>query len=180
MNDEQSNGEELSIVPEDREPLAVSIRASRSVAVDRVSKGTALSLFGLLVSFIPSFADLASGPAALMTVGAAAALIGGGAIWAGMGATHLIRFGTSWSSLTLLSLVGLGGSILVRVTTTLLLAAGSSPILSALHVGSLASSALFMVVLLTVTVVSLLRWMLPEREADAEDPAEALPSPSSR
>ncbi len=86
------------------------IVASRAEATDRVFKGGLLAVLGFGGALLIDFLNLSPGLPFWISISATLTAFGGGAIWAGLGASHLIRHGRKGSSLWLISLAGLGGS----------------------------------------------------------------------
>ena len=91
------------------------IVASRAVVTDRIFKGGTLAVLGFGGALLMDLLNLSPGVPFWIGIVATLTAFGAGAIWAGSGATHLIRHGRKGSSLWLVSLAGLGGSVLMSV-----------------------------------------------------------------
>jgi hypothetical protein len=140
------------------------IVASRGVATDRVFKGGLLAVLGFGGALLMDVLKLSPGVPFWISLGVALTAFGSGAIWAGFGATHLMRHGRRGSPLWLISLAGLGGSVILNVVSGLLIVAWDSPVLVALNYLSQIGSGLFTLALIILGLLTILRWMLPDRD----------------
>ena len=145
---------------------ASAVDVSRSLAVDRVFKGGATAVLGYGLTLGASALEVALGIPPLITIGASAAVIGLGLAWAGRGAKHLLQYGRGGSALGLLSATGLGGSILLSVSTRALLELTAHPFLSGLNQISMVASGLFTALVLIQVIVALVGWLLPDSETE--------------
>lgn len=145
---------------------ASAVEASRSLAVDRVFKGGATAVLGYGLTLGASALEVALGIPPLITIGASAAVIGLGLAWAGRGAKHLLKYGRRGSALGLLSATGLGGSILLTVSTRALLELTAHPLLSGLNQISMVASGLFTALVLVQVIMALVGWMIPGAESE--------------
>jgi hypothetical protein len=148
------------------EPIraAEDIVASRAVATDRVFKGGSLAVLGFGGALLVDLLNLGIGPAFWIGIGAALTAFGAGAIWAGTGASHLIRHGRKGSSFWLISLAGLGGSVILNVFSTILMGVWDAPLLWILNRFAMASCGLFTGALIVLGLITIVRWMLPDTE----------------
>jgi len=137
------------------------IVASRAVATERVFKGGALAVLGFGGALLIDVLNLSPGLPFWISMAAALTSFGVGSIWAGSGATHLIRHGRKGSSLWLLSLAGLGGSVVLNEVSGILLAAWGNPVLFALNLLAMAGCGLFTAALIILGLIAIVRWMLP-------------------
>jgi hypothetical protein len=137
------------------------IVASRAVATDRVFKGGVLAVLGFAGALLIDSLNLNPGFPFWISIGAALTSFGVGAIWAGSGATHLIRHGRRGSSLWLISLAGLGGSVILNVVSGILIGTWNSTFLWGLNQLAMASCGLFTAALIVLGLITLVRWMLP-------------------
>lgn len=140
------------------------IVASRAVATDRVYKGGTLAVLSFAGALLLDFMNL--GPGLPLWIGLAATLtgFGAGAVWAGTGASHLIRHGRRGSSLWLISLAGLGGSVIVNVLSGILSGIWNVPFLVGLNLLAQYSGAFFTFALIILGLITIVRWMLPEAD----------------
>lgn len=137
------------------------IVASRAVATDRVSKGGSLAVLGFGGALLIDFLNLSPGLPFWISISAALTAFGAGAIWAGSGASHLIRHGGKGSSLWLISLAGLGGSVILNVVSGILLGTWNLPILEGLNLLAMASCGLFTAALIVLGLITIVRWIIP-------------------
>ena len=137
------------------------IVASRAVATDRVFKGGSLAVLGFGGALLIDFLNPSPGLPFWISMTAALTVFGAGAIWAGSGASHLIRHGRKGSSLWLISLAGLGGSVILNVVSSMLVRTLNHPILEGLYLLATASSGLFTAALIILGLITIVRWMLP-------------------
>jgi hypothetical protein len=138
------------------------IVASRSVATDRVFRGGLLSVLGFGGALAIDVLNLSPGLPFWIGIGAALTAFGAGAIWAGSGASHLIRHGRKGSSLWLISLAGLGGSVILNVLTGILIRSWNAPILGGLNLIAMLSCGLFTAALIILGLITIVRWILPD------------------
>ena len=145
-------------------PAVEDILASRAVATDRVFKGGLLAISGFGGALLVDF--LNQNPGLPFWIGISASLIafGAGAIWAGSGASHLTRHGRRGSSLWLISLTGLGGSVILNVLSGMLMGTWNSGFLWALNRIATASCGLFTAALIVIGLITIVRWMLPDSD----------------
>jgi hypothetical protein len=152
------------------------ILASRAVATDRVFKGGLLAVLGFGGALLVDFLNLSPGFPFWISIGVALSAFGAGAIWAGSGASHLIRHGRKGSSLWLISLAGLGGSVILNVLSGILAGTWNSTFLWVLNQLSMASCGLFTAALIVIGLITIVRWILPDpdpmRGSDASDAYE--------
>lgn len=141
------------------------ILASRAVAVDRVFKGGSLAVLGFAGALLIDILNLGPGLPLWVSLGAALTAFGAGAIWAGSGASHLIRHGRKGSSLWLVSLAGLGGSVILNVVSTVLMGTWGHPILEGLNLFAMASCGLFTAALIVIGLITIARWILASRDS---------------
>jgi hypothetical protein len=141
------------------------IVASRAVATDRVFRGGVLSVLGFGGALLIDFLDLNPGLPLWISIGAALTAFGAGAIWAGSGASHLLRHGRRGSSLWLISLAGLGGSVILNVASGILMGVWNAPILQSLNLLAMASCGLFTALLIVIGLITIVRWLLPDRDS---------------
>ena len=92
-------------------PGPMDIRSSRALAVDRVFRGGILALLGLGLGSAFELLHLGTPFVRVSAIGLGMLLGAAGCVWAGRGASHLVRFGRSGHSLTLMAIAGLGLSI---------------------------------------------------------------------
>lgn len=140
------------------------ILASRAVATDRVFKGGILAVLGFGGTLFIDVLNLSPGLPLWIGITAALITFGGGAVWAGSGASHLARHGRKGSSLWLASLAGLGGSVILNVVSGILGAAWGNPVLAVVNYIFMASCGLFTAALIVLGLLTLVRWMLPDRD----------------
>ena len=138
------------------------IVASRAIATERVFKGGILAVLGFGGALLIDLLNLNPGFSFWISLGAALTSFGAGAIWAGSGASHLIRHGRKGSSLWLISLAGLGGSVIVNVVSGMLMGTWSHPILEGLNRLAMASCGLFTAALIVLGLITIVRWILPD------------------
>ena len=138
------------------------IVASRAVATDRIFKGGVLAVLGFGGALLIDFLNLSPGNPFWISIFAVLASFGAGAIWAGLGASHLIRHGRKGSSLWLISLGGLGGSVILNVVSGILIRAWYHPILEGLNLLAQASCGLFTAALIVLGLITIVRWILPD------------------
>ena len=136
--------------------------ASRAAATDRLFKGGVLAVLGFGGALLIDFLNLNPGLPLWISFSAALIAFGAGAIWAGTGASHLIRHGRKGSSLWLISLAGLGGSVIVNVLSGILMVTWNHPILWGLNLLAMYSCGLFTVALIILGLITIVRWMLPD------------------
>ncbi len=140
------------------------ISASRAVATDRVFRGGVLSVLGFGGALLIDFLDLSPGLPFWISIGAALTAFGAGAVWAGSGASHLIRHGRRGSSLWLISLAGLGGSVILNVVSGILMGVWNAPVLQGLNLVAMASCGLFTALLIVIGLITIVRWILPDSD----------------
>jgi hypothetical protein len=140
------------------------IAASRAVAVDRVFKGGVLACLGFGGALLMDLLNLSPGVPFWIGIAAALTSFGAGAIWAGSGASHLIRHGRKGSSLWLVSLAGLGGSVILNVVSGLLAVALDYPVPGALNRLSMAFCGLFTASLIVLGLMAIVRWVLSDSD----------------
>lgn len=138
------------------------IVASRAVATDRVLRGGSLAVLGFGGALLIDFLNLSPGFPFWISISAALTAFGAGAIWAGSGASHLIRHGRKGSSLWLISLAGLGSSVIVNVVSGILLGTWNVPFLERINLLAMASCGLFTAALIVLGLITIVRWMLPD------------------
>ena len=85
--------------------------------------------------------------------------LGAGALWAGRGAKHLLRYGTTGSPIMHVSLAGLGGSALLWLATFYLLTDGPSALLSVLSMAALAGTIGFGAIVIVSTLLFVVRML---------------------
>jgi hypothetical protein len=144
-------------------PTVEDVVASRAVATERVFKGGLLAVLGFGGALFIDVLNLSPGLPFWISISAALTAFGAGAIWAGSGASHLIRHGKRGSSLWLISLAGLGGSVVLNVLSGLLMGAWDSTFLWGLNRLAMASGGLFTAALMVLGLITIVRWMLPGR-----------------
>jgi hypothetical protein len=149
------------------------ILASRTVAIDRIFRGGSLAVLGFSGALLIDLLNLGPGLPLWVGLGATLTAFGAGAIWAGAGASHLIRHGRRGSSLWLVSLAGLGGSVILNVVSRILMGIWTPPILEGLNLLAMASCGLFTAALIVLGLITVVRWMLADsdsmqRSADSE------------
>jgi hypothetical protein len=135
---------------------------SRAIATDRVFKGGSLAVVGFGAALLVDLLNLSPGLLLWASLGAALIAFGAGSVWAGSGATHLIRHGRKGSSLWLFSLAGLGGSVILSVVSSILIGVLGHPILGTLNLFAMASCGLFTAALIVLGLITVVRWMLPD------------------
>lgn len=91
-----------------------------------------------------------------VSLGATLTVFGGGAIWAGSGASHLIRHGRRGASLWLISLAGLGGSVILNVVSRILMGTW----MEGLNLFAMASCGFFTAALIVLGLITIVRWIL--------------------
>ena len=138
------------------------IVASRAVATDRVFKGGILAVLGFGCALLIDLLNISPGLPFWISLGAALTAFGAGATWAGSGASHLMRHGRKGSSLWLISLAGLGGSVIVNVVSGMLTGIWTNPILGGLNRVAMASCGLFTAALIVLGLITIVRWILPD------------------
>jgi len=144
---------------------AEDIVASRAVAADRVFKGGSLAVVGFAGALLIDLLNLSPEFPLWISLGATLTAFGAGAIWAGSGASHLIRHGRKGSSLWLISLAGLGGSVILNVVSGILLGTWNHPILRGLNLFAMASCGLFTAALIVNGLITIVRWILPSPDS---------------
>jgi hypothetical protein len=127
-----------------------------------VFKGGILAVLGFGGALLIDFLNLSPGFPFWISLGAALTVFGAGGIWAGSGASHLIRHGRKGSPLWLISLAGLGGSVILNVVTGILMVTLNHPILEGLHLLTMASCGLFTAALVILGLIAIVCWMLPD------------------
>ncbi len=142
------------------------IVASREVAADRVFKGGLLAVVGFGGALLVDLLNLSPGLPFWISYGAALTSFGAGAIWAGLGASHLIRHGKKGSSLWLISLTGLGVSVVLNVVSTALMVIWSHPFLGSVNLVAMACCGLFTAALIVLGLITIVRWILPDPGAE--------------
>lgn len=142
--------------------------ASRAVATDRVFRGGVLSVLGFGGALVVDALDLTPGLPLWISTSTALIAFGAGAIWAGSGASHLIRHGRKGSSLWLLSLVGLGGSVTLNVVSRILMGVWDSSLVWTVNRIAMASCGLFTGALIVIGLITLVRWILPDSDGMVE------------
>ena len=145
--------------------------ASRAVATDRIFKGGLLAVLGFGGALLIDFLDPSSGLPFWISISATLTAFGGGAIWAGFGASHLIRHGRKGSSLWLISLAGLGGSVILNVLSGVLMGTWNSTFLWGLNQLAMASCGLFTAALIVIGLITIVRWILPDSDPRRESAA---------
>jgi hypothetical protein len=150
-------------------PAVEDIVASRAVATDRVFKGGSLAVLGFGGALLIDILNPSPGVPFWISIATALTVFGAGAIWAGSGATHLVRHGRKGSSLWLGSLAGLGGSVVLSVVTGTLFAALGYPALFALNRLAAGACGLFTAALILLGLIAIVRWMLPGPEPTEGD-----------
>jgi hypothetical protein len=160
---ENDSSEKLSLEAHGR---AADLVASRAVAVDRAIRGGALALGGVGAALVLDLLPITSPFYHGLGIMAASVALGAGFLWAGMGASHLVRYGKRGSALGLVSAAGLGGSILLQLFLYSLGGFSTHPVFSALSLGAAALTGFFMASLLLVCLVTVVKWMLPGRDPD--------------
>jgi hypothetical protein len=140
------------------------IVASRAVATERVFKGGVLAVLGFGGALLIDFLNLGPGLPFWISISAALSAFGTGAVWAGSGASHLIRHGRKGSSLWLISLAGLGGSVVLNVVSGILVRTLDHPFLEGLYLFAMASCGLFTAALIVIGLITILRWILPDSD----------------
>jgi hypothetical protein len=143
------------------------LTASRAVATDRVFRGGVLAVLGFGGALLIDFLNLSSGYPLWIGLSAALVAFGGGAVWAGSGASHLVRHGRRGSSLWLISVAGLGGSVIVNVVSGILIGLWDSPFLMGLNLVAMASCGLFTAALIIIGLITIVRWILPDPDPTA-------------
>jgi len=138
---------------------------SRASATDRVFKGGSLAVLGFSGALLIDLLNLGPGLPLWAGLGATLTAFGAGAVWAGSGASHLIRHGRRGSSLWLLSLAGLGGSVILNVASGILLGVWRFPLLEGLNLLAMASCGLFTVALIVLGLITIVRWILASRDS---------------
>jgi len=136
--------------------------ASRAVAADRVFTGGSLAVLGFGGALLIDFLNLSPGPTLWISISTALTAFGAGAIWAGSGASHLIRHGRKGSSLWLISLAGLGGSVILNVVSGILMVTWNLPILDGVNLLAMASCGLSTAALIVLGLITIVRWILPD------------------
>ena len=136
--------------------------ASRAIATDRVFKGGVLAVLGFGGALLIDFLNLSPGLPFWISISAALTSFGAGAIWAGSGASHLVRHGRKGSSLWLISLAGLGGSVILNVVSGILMGTWNHPILEGLNLLAMYSCGLFTAALIVIGLITIVRWILPD------------------
>ena len=86
-------------------PAVEEIVTSRAVATDRIFKGGSLAVLGFGGALLIDFVNPGPGLALWISISAALTAFGAGSIWAGSGASHLVRHGRKGSSLWLITIV---------------------------------------------------------------------------
>jgi hypothetical protein len=138
------------------------IVASRAAATDRVFKGGILAVLGFGCALLIDLLNIGPGFPFWIGLGAALTAFGAGGIWAGSGASHLMRHGRRGSSLWLVSLAGLGGSVIVNVVSGMIMGTWTNPILYGLNRVAMASCGFFTAALIVLGLITLVRWILPD------------------
>jgi hypothetical protein len=115
-------------------------------------RGGVTALLGAWVALLPDGLGW-SGLPFLVTAGVGLLGLGTGAFWAGLDATHLLRYGKSGSPIVHVSVAGLGGSALLWLATFYLLTDGPSALLSVLSLAALAGIIGFGAVLVISTLL---------------------------
>lgn len=147
--------------PASSETHPTSIETSRATAVNRVFRGGLLAVLGAWVALLPDGLNW-SGLPLLVISGAGIAGLAAGAVWASLGAKHLLRYGKSGSSLALVSITGLAGSSLLWIATFYLLTDGPSSLWSALSIAALVGTLGFG----TIVLLTVLLWVVRMLTAD--------------
>jgi len=135
--------------------------ASRAVATGRVFRGGSLAVLGFGGALLVDALNLPQGLPLWISISAALTAFGAGAVWAGSGASHLIRHGRKGSSFWLLSLAGLGGSVILNVVSGILMGVWDLPLLWVVNWIAMASCGLFTGALIILGLITIVRWMLP-------------------
>ena len=143
-------------------PTVEDIVASRAVATDRVFKGGSLAVLGFGGALLIDFLNLSPGLPLWISISAALTSFGAGAIRAGSGASHMTRHGRKGSSLWLISLAGLGGSVILNVVSGILMGTWNHLILAGLNLLAMASCGLFTAALIVIGLITIVRWILPD------------------
>jgi hypothetical protein len=166
MKNDLEVGEQADSGEVTRRPIRTveDIVASRAVAVDRVFKGGFLAVFGFGGALLVDFLNLSPGVPFWISISASLTVFGAGTIWAGSGASHLIRHGRKGSALWLISLTGLGGSVILNVLSGILMGIWNSTFLWGLNQVATASCGLFTAALIVIGLITIVRWILPDSD----------------
>jgi len=155
--------EKRGLGPSDSEEVAhrptrvgEDILASRAVATDRVFKGGSLAVIGFAGGLFVDLLNLDPGLPLWASLGATLTVFGAGAIWAGSGASHLIRHGRRGASIWLISLAGLGGSVILNLVSRILMGTW----MEGLNLFAMASCGLFTAALILLGLITIVRWTL--------------------
>lgn len=148
--------------------VAEDILASRAVATDRVFKGGSLAVLGFGGALLIDLLNVSPGLPFWLGLGAALTAFGAGAIWAGSGASHLVRHGKGGSSLWLVSLAGLGGSVILNVVSGMMMRMWEHPVLWGVNLVAMAACGLFTFALIVLGLITIVRWTLADRDSVGE------------
>jgi hypothetical protein len=151
-------------VPHQPPRTVEDIVASRAIATDRVFKGGVLAVLGFGGALLIDFLNLSPGLPFWISISAALTAFGAGAIWAGSGASHLVRHGRKGSSLWLISLAGLGGSVILNVLSGILMGTWGTTLLWGLNQLAMASCGLFTAALIILGLITIVRWILSDSD----------------
>ncbi len=145
---------------------AMDIVSSRALAVDRIIRGGTLALLGLGLGSAMELLHL--GPPLVRVSGIALGMVLGaaGCIWAGRGASHLLRFGRSGHSLTLMSLGGLGLSFGCAGAARMFAILGIPGAAALLYRLAGIAVPIFGVILVVTVLHSLIRLLFVDRDSD--------------
>ena len=139
-------------------PLALE---SREIATDRIIKGGALALGGVVVLAGGAFVGLSAGVFGYLAfIVCGTALFGSGALVAGRAASHLIRFGDARSSRVLMATAGMGVSVTALAATHLLQVLGWTPVVAGLSAAAMLGTFSFAALLLVYMLSALMKWVL--------------------
>lgn len=162
-------------VPEPVDPAPVAHRpghavedivASRAVATERIYRGGGLAVLGFGGALVVDWLGLRPGLPLWISLGATLTAFGAGAVWAGAGATHLIRHGRRGSFLWLASLTGLGGSVILNVASRYLSLAWYHPVLAAVNRFAMTAGVFFTAALMVLGILALVRRMMAGSGSD--------------
>ena len=144
---------------------SMDIRSSRALAVDRLFRGGTLALLGLGLGSAFELFHLGDPFVRVGAIGLGMSLAAAGCVWAGRGASHLVRFGRSGHSLTLMAIAGLGlslgGAGALRVFSLLGIVPWGAGLMSRLA----AAVPIFSVVVVLTVLYSLVRILLVDRDS---------------
>jgi hypothetical protein len=141
------------------------VLVSRAKATDRVFRGGTLAVIGFAGALLVDLANLGPGLPLWGSLAVTLTAFGAGAVWAGSGCSHLIRHGRTGSSLWLISLAGLGGSVILNVVSRILMGVWGPPIPDGLNLFAMASGGLFTGALIILGLITIVRWILASRDS---------------